>query len=267
MSKFYLLNGEPFIPEAINPQLTRLANSVIKATKISFRFKLKSTSLQNALKSGNIEQMKQLIQKCFEKNGAIYENDMELSGVKIGDVDDSFFADKDDEMGLSPQGGLVMGTRSGDIDPTVIFHLHRVAGLPVSEIENSLIRHAGLLGLTGENDLRQVRRRRAAGDEGAALAFAVYCRRIREYVGAYLAVLGRVDAITFTAGVGENSPDVRAASLAGLEALGIAVDPGRNRRAEPVISPDGMPIAVCVVPTDEELEIAEQARAALTAPR
>ena len=72
--------------------------SVIKATKISFRFKLKSTSLQNALKSGNIEQMKQLIQKCFEKNGAIYENDMELSGVKIGDVDDSFFADKDDEF-------------------------------------------------------------------------------------------------------------------------------------------------------------------------
>ena len=98
MSKFYLLNGEPFIPEAINPQLTRLANSVIKATKISFRFKLKSTSLQNALKSGNIEQMKQLIQKCFEKNGAIYEKDMELSGVKIGDVDDSFFADKDDEF-------------------------------------------------------------------------------------------------------------------------------------------------------------------------
>ena len=98
MRKFYLLNGEPFIPEVINPQLTRLANSVIKATKISFRFKLKSTSLQNALKSGNIEQMKQLIQKCFEKNGAIYEKDMELSGVKIGDVDDSFFADKDDEF-------------------------------------------------------------------------------------------------------------------------------------------------------------------------
>ncbi|HEY0532979.1 MAG TPA: acetate kinase [Actinoplanes sp.] len=166
-------------------------------------------------------------------------------------------------MGLSPQGGLVMGTRSGDLDPTVIFHLHRVAGLPLDEIENSLTRHAGLVGLTGENDLRVVLEQRQAGDPAATLAFDVYCRRIHEYVGAYLAVLGRVDAITFTAGVGENSPVVRAASLAGLESLGIAVDPERNRRAERVISPDGTPIAVCVVPTDEELEIATQCRAAL----
>ncbi|MEV6845887.1 acetate kinase [Actinoplanes sp. NPDC051411] len=166
-------------------------------------------------------------------------------------------------MGLSPQGGLVMGTRSGDIDPTVVFHLHRVAGLPLDEIEDTLTRHAGLIGLTGENDLRAVLQRRQGGDPAAKLAFDVYCRRIREYVGAYLAVLGRVDAITFTAGVGENSPAVRAASLAGLESLGIVVDPERNQRAERVISPDGMPIAVCVVPTDEELEIANQSRAAL----
>ena len=166
-------------------------------------------------------------------------------------------------MGMSPQGGLVMGTRSGDIDPTVIFHLHRVAGLPIDEIERSLTRFAGLQGLTGENDLRAVLARRAAGDAAATLAFDVYCRRIREYVGAYLAVLGRADAITFTAGVGENSPDVRAASLSGLESLGIAVDPARNDRAEQIISPDGTPIAVCVIPTDEELEIADQSRAAL----
>ena len=166
-------------------------------------------------------------------------------------------------MGMSPQGGLVMGTRSGDIDPTVIFHLHRVAGLPVDEIESSLTRHAGLQGLTGENDLRAVLKRRAAGDAAAMLAFDVYCRRIREYTGAYLAVLGRTDAITFTAGVGQNSPDVRAASLSGLESLGIAVDPARNDRAEQIISPDGTPIAVCVVPTDEELEIADQSRTAL----
>ncbi len=166
-------------------------------------------------------------------------------------------------MGMSPLGGLVMGTRSGDIDPTVVFHLHRVAGLPIDEIERSLTRYAGLQGLTGENDVRAVLRRRAAGDPAAGLAFDVYCRRIREYVGAYLAVLGRVDAIAFTAGVGENSPDVRAASLSGLESLGIAVDADRNERAEQVISPDGTPIAVCVIPTDEELEIATQARAAL----
>ncbi|WP_433297610.1 acetate/propionate family kinase [Actinoplanes sp. CA-030573] len=166
-------------------------------------------------------------------------------------------------MGLSPLDGLVMGTRSGAIDPTVIFHLHRVAGLPIDEIETSLTRHAGLVGLTGENDLRAVLSRRAGGDPAATLAFDVYTRRIREYVGAYLAVLGRVDAITFTAGVGENAPDVRAESLSGLEPLGIAVDPARNASGAEVISPGGSPIAVCVVPTDEELEIADQSRSAL----
>jgi acetate kinase len=166
-------------------------------------------------------------------------------------------------MGLSPLDGLVMGTRSGAIDPTVIFHLHRVAGLPIDEIETSLTRHGGLLGLAGENDLRAVLSRRALGDEAAALAFDVYTRRIREYVGAYLAVLGRVDAITFTAGVGENSPAVRSATLSGLEPLGIAVDPVRNEAAAPIISPDDGRTAVCVVPTDEELEIADQSRAAL----
>ncbi len=98
MSKFYLKDGEPFIPESINPELTRLASSIIKATKISFKFKLKSTSLQNALKGSDVELMKSLMQKCFEKNGALYEKDMELSGVKIGNVDDSFFEDKDDEF-------------------------------------------------------------------------------------------------------------------------------------------------------------------------
>ncbi|GIE93997.1 acetate/propionate family kinase [Paractinoplanes rishiriensis] len=169
-------------------------------------------------------------------------------------------------MGMSPQGGLVMGTRSGDIDPTVVFHLHRVAGMSLDEIETSLTRRAGLQGLTGENDLRAVLDRRAAGDPAATLAFDVYCRRIREYVGAYLAVLGRTDAIVFTAGVGENAPLVRATALAGLESLGIAVDPDRNARRDQIISPDGSPIAVCVVPTDEELEIARQALAT-TQPR
>jgi acetate kinase len=168
-------------------------------------------------------------------------------------------------MGMSPQGGLVMGTRSGDIDPTVIFHLHRAAGLPIDEIENSLTRYAGLQGLTGENDMRSVLRRRAAGDPAATLAFDLYCRRIKEYVGAYLAVLGRVDAITFTAGVGEHSADVRAAALAGLDALGIRVDPDRNAAPATVISPDGSSVAVCVIPADEELEIAHQSRAALPA--
>ncbi|GAA2613447.1 acetate/propionate family kinase [Paractinoplanes durhamensis] len=166
-------------------------------------------------------------------------------------------------MGLSPLDGLVMGTRSGSIDPTVIFHLHRVAGMPLDEIEDSLTRHGGVLGLCGDNDMRAVEERRAAGDQAATLAFAVYLRRLRETVGAYLAVLGRVDAITFTAGVGEHSPEVRAESLAGLEPLGIAVDPARNEAGATIISPDGSRTAVCVVSTEEELEIADQARAAL----
>jgi acetate kinase len=167
-------------------------------------------------------------------------------------------------MGMSPLAGLVLGTRSGDIDPTVVFHLHRVAGLPIDDIERLLTRGSGLAGLSGDNDMRAVQRRRAAGDPAATLAFEVYCRRIKEYVGSYLAVLGRLDAVVFTAGVGENSPGVRAAALAGLTGLGITVDPARNERAEPVISPDGSPVAVCVTPTDEELEIATQTRSALS---
>ena len=165
-------------------------------------------------------------------------------------------------MGMSPQGGLVMGTRSGDIDPTVVFHLHRVAGLPIEEIENSLTRFAGLQGLTGDNDMRTVQRRWAAGDPAAVLAFDLYCRRIKEYVGAYLAVLGHLDAITFTAGVGEHSPEVRARSLAGLAGLGIKVDPRRNENGDPLISPDTASVAVCVIAADEELEIANQSRTA-----
>jgi acetate kinase len=166
-------------------------------------------------------------------------------------------------MGMSPQSGLVMGTRSGDIDPTVIFHLHRVAGLPIDEIERSLTRAAGLQGLAGENDMRAVQDRRAAKDPAATLAFDIYCRRIKEYVGMYLAVLGGADAIAFTAGVGENSPQVRAAALAGLSALGITVDEARNQRGDRIISPDGAAVTVCVVPTDEELEIAQQVTAEL----
>jgi len=166
-------------------------------------------------------------------------------------------------MGMSPLAGLVMGTRSGDIDPTVIFHLHRVAGLPVEEIERSLTRHGGLQGLAGDNDMRTIQRRHEQGDPAATLAFEVYCRRIKEYVGSYLAILGRTDAITFTAGVGENSPPVRAASLAGMSALGIEIDPERNKRGDSIISPEDGRVKVCVVPTDEELEIAQQTREAL----
>jgi acetate kinase len=168
-------------------------------------------------------------------------------------------------MGLSPLEGLVMGTRSGDIDPTIVFHLRRHAGMSVDEIDTLLNQRSGLFGLCGANDMREVLRRRAGGDSAAALAFDVYCRRITSYVGAYYALLGRVDAITFTAGIGENAGAVRAAALANLERLGIAVSDARNEAGtgERIISPDGAEVAVCVVPTDEEREIATQTLAAV----
>ncbi|MEV7233446.1 acetate kinase [Streptomyces sp. NPDC051020] len=164
-------------------------------------------------------------------------------------------------MGLTPLEGLVMGTRSGDIDPAVTFHLKRVAGMSVDEIDVLLNKRSGLVGLCGDNDMREIRRRIDEGDERAALAFDIYVHRLKKYIGAYSAVLGRVDAVVFTAGVGENSAPVREAAIAGLEGFGLAVDAGLNavRSGEPrLISPDYARVAVAVVPTDEELEIAGQ---------
>jgi acetate kinase len=167
----------------------------------------------------------------------------------------------DTSMGLTPLEGLVMGTRSGDMDPAVIFHLMRVGGMSADEIDTLLNKKSGLIGLCGDNDMREIRRRVDAGDERAELAFDIYIHRLKKYIGAYYAVLGRVDAIAFTAGVGENAAPVREAALAGLEELGIAVDGERNavRGDEArLISPEGARVAVAVVPTDEELEIATQ---------
>ncbi|MFH8880860.1 acetate kinase [Streptomyces californicus] len=167
----------------------------------------------------------------------------------------------DTSMGLTPLEGLVMGTRSGDVDPAVTFHLKRVAGMSADEIDVLLNKKSGLVGLCGDNDMRVIRRRIDEGDERAALAFDIYIHRLKKYIGAYTAVLGRVDAVVFTAGVGENAAPVREAAIAGLEGLGMAVDAGLNavRSGEPrLISPEYARVAVAVVPTDEELEIADQ---------
>ena len=171
-------------------------------------------------------------------------------------------------MGMTPLEGLVMGTRTGDIDPAVVLHLNRMGGMSLDEIDAALNRRGGLLGLCGDNDLRAVLARRGDGDPAATLAFDVYCHRIRKYVGAYAAVLGRLDAITFTGGVGENAAEVRATSLAGLDLLGVAVDEARNSASsrEPrIVSPDGARVAVCVIPTDEELQIATETMAVVSA--
>ncbi|MEU8890620.1 acetate kinase [Streptomyces sp. NPDC048442] len=167
----------------------------------------------------------------------------------------------DTSMGLTPLEGLVMGTRSGDLDPAVIFHLERVAGMSTDEIDTLLNKKSGLVGLCGENDMREIRRRIDEGDKQAELAFEIYIHRLKKYIGAYCAVLGRVDAVAFTAGVGENAAPVREAAVAGLAELGLAVDADLNsvRSDEPrIISPEYARVAVAVVPTDEELEIANQ---------
>ncbi|MEU6280359.1 acetate kinase [Streptomyces sp. NPDC047028] len=164
-------------------------------------------------------------------------------------------------MGMTPLEGLVMGTRSGDLDPAVIFHLARVGDMSMDEIDTLLNKRSGLFGLCGDNDMREIRRRIDEGDEEAALAFDIYIHRLKKYIGAYYAVLGRVDAVAFTAGVGENAAPVRQAAVAGLDGLGLAVDGELNavRGGEArLISPASARVALAVVPTDEELEIATQ---------
>ncbi|MFI7455526.1 acetate/propionate family kinase [Nonomuraea sp. NPDC049714] len=169
----------------------------------------------------------------------------------------------DTSMGMTPLEGLVMGTRSGDADPALAGYLARAGGLDAQQVEHALSHQGGLLALTGSSDMREVRGR---DDDEARLALEIYTRRIRKYVGAYHALLGRVDAIVFTGGVGENDAATRAACLAGLGRLGIAVDPGSNQgesAGERAVSPPGAEVPVLVIPTDEEWEIARQTLARL----
>ncbi len=165
----------------------------------------------------------------------------------------------DTSMGLTPLEGLVMGTRSGDVDPGIITYLSRTAEMSVEDIESMLNRRSGVLGLGGEIDFRVLHKRIESGDVAAQLAYDVYIHRLRKYIGAYMAVLGSTDVITFTAGVGENDARVRRDALSGMVALGIEVDealnesPAKDARR---ISADKSPTTVLVIPTDEELAIA-----------
>lgn len=169
-------------------------------------------------------------------------------------------------MGLTPLEGLVMGTRSGDIDPAVLFHLSRVGGYTTDQLDELLNKKSGMLGLSGYTDMRDVKAAIERGDETARIALDVYVHRIRGYIGAYTAHLGRVDVIAFTAGIGENAADVRALSMVGLEVLGIEIDLEKNRgpKSEPtIISTDRSKVTVLVFPTNEELEIAQQSLAVI----
>ncbi|MCR2763880.1 acetate kinase [Microbacterium sp. zg.B48] len=164
-------------------------------------------------------------------------------------------------MGLTPLEGLVMGTRSGDIDPAVLFHLARRVGMSIDELDELLNKRSGLLGLSGFSDYRDIRAAIARGEDRAILAFEVYAHRLRGYAGSYIAQMGGVDVISFTAGVGENAPAVRAAGLETLGFAGVEIDLERNAatgRGIRVISTDASRVTVLVVPTNEELEIARQ---------
>ena len=161
-----------------------------------------------------------------------------------------------------------MGTRAGDLDPAIPFFLARATGRSAEQVETLLNTESGLKGICGVNDMRTIQRRAAEGDERAQLATEMYAYRIRKYIGAYSAVLGSVDAIVFTAGIGENSPEIRASACQGLSPLGIEIDPAANAAAsrEPrEIQPQAAALKVLVIPTNEELAIAQETLAAIRA--
>ena len=167
----------------------------------------------------------------------------------------------DTSMGLTPLEGLIMGTRSGDLDPAILFYLARETGMDIDDLDRLLNKQSGLKGICGENDMRTITELAEQGDRQARLALTMFCYRLKKYIGAYIAALGGVDCIVFTGGIGENSAIVRQMSCQGLERLGISIDKGKNeeRRKEIIeIQATDSLVKILVVPTDEELEIATQ---------
>lgn len=172
----------------------------------------------------------------------------------------------DTSMGMTPLEGLVMGTRSGDVDPAIHTFLSRNKGMDIEEIDSMLNKESGLKGLCGMNDMRDIHSAIEEGDKHAKIALDVQTYRNRKYIASYMAVLGRVDAIVFTAGIGENDDIVRSESLKGLSAFGVVIDEKANaqRAKEPLkISTDDSSVAVWVIPTNEELAIARETKEVL----
>ena len=167
----------------------------------------------------------------------------------------------DTSMGLTPLEGLVMGGRTGDIDPATVFHLYREGKMSIDEIDELFNRRSGMKGLTGHNDMREIWKLIEAGDEQAEMAMEIYLHRLLKYVGAYWALLGGLDALTFTAGVGENDPRVRWELCRSLAFMGVKIDQELNEEhftREAIISTPDSAVKVLVVPTNEELAIAQQ---------
>lgn len=167
----------------------------------------------------------------------------------------------DTSMGMTPLEGLVMGTRSGDIDPAIPFYLNQNSNMSSEEINTMLNKESGLKGICGENDMRAIHKMADAGDENAQLALDMYCYRIKKYIGAYCAVLGHVDALVFTGGIGENDAQTRAQICEGLGLLGLSIDPNKNMQRDTNtidINDNKSVVSILVIPTNEELEIAMQ---------
>ncbi len=168
----------------------------------------------------------------------------------------------DTTMGFTPTGGIPMGTRTGDLDPGALFYLARARGLSVDALEKVCEKESGLRGVGGSSDVR-VLEARADRDADAALALAMFAYGVRKAIGAFAAVLGGLDLLVFTGGIGEHAPSVRAEACRGLEPLGVRLDPERNRRNADAIAADGSPCAVRIVPADEAGAMARETRALL----
>ena len=167
----------------------------------------------------------------------------------------------DTSMGMTPLEGLIMGTRSGDIDPAIPFYLNQNCDMSSDEINTMLNQKSGLKGICGENDMRTIHAMADAGDKEAQLAIDMYCYRIKKYIGAYCAVLGKINALVFTGGIGENDHRVREAICDDLSLFGLSIDPHKNALASTEtidIKDKKSALSVLVIPTDEELEIAMQ---------
>ena len=195
----------------------------------------------------------QRIITCHIGNGA------SVTAVKFGKCVDT-------SMGLTPLAGVMMGSRSGDIDPSAVTYIMEKLGLQPQEMAEYLNKESGVLGISGvSSDMREVEAAAAEGNKRARLALEMYAYRIKKYIGAYAAAMGGVDIIVWTAGVGENQTDIRENSCKGLEFLGIKIDTEANKvkGEEAIISAPDSKVTVCVIPTDEELMIAKDTMALL----
>jgi acetate kinase len=167
----------------------------------------------------------------------------------------------DTSMGMTPVAGIIMGTRSGNIDPGIIAYLAKSKGMSIEELDHVLTHESGLKGICGLNDMRDIHQKAAEGDKRAQLALDMFVYRIKKYIGNYLAILGHLDGIVFTAGIGEHDIEIRARCCENLEELGISLDPEKNRSCSPSAGEINKPessVKIFVIPTNEELEIAQQ---------